>query len=138
MPNDGEVATQNDNQQQNPVSVESQTVNAELQTHSDAELQNRENVHSDSKNNQHEGNEEMPDENMYEDSDSDKDNMKTRKEPILAKYVRRHHPVDQIIGEKQARPMTRSRLRSETGLLRKREPRIVSEAIQHDDWYNAM
>ena len=33
MPNDGEIATQNDNQQQNPVSVESQIVNAELQTH---------------------------------------------------------------------------------------------------------
>ena len=56
MPNDGEVATHNDNQQQNPVSAESQTVNAELQTHSDVDLQNRENVHLYSENSQHEGN----------------------------------------------------------------------------------
>ena len=38
MPNDGEVATQNDNQQQSPVSAKSQTVNVELQTHSNVEL----------------------------------------------------------------------------------------------------
>ena len=34
--------------------------------------------------------------------------------------------------------MTRSRLRSETCLLSKMEPRTVSEAIQDDDWCNAM
>ena len=92
-------------------------MNAELQMHSDVELQNIENVHSDSKNNQHEGNEEIPDENMHEDSDSERNNMQIRKEPVLEKYVRRHHPADQIIGDKEARPMTRSRLRSETCLL---------------------
>ena len=64
--------------------------------------------------------------------------MQTRKEPVLEKYVRRHHPIDQIIGDKEARPMTRNRLRSETCLLSKMEPRTVSEAIQDDDWYNAM
>ena len=64
--------------------------------------------------------------------------MEQRKEPILAKYVRRHHLVDQIIGDKGAKPMIRSRLRSETCFLNKMEPRIVSEAIQDDDWYNAM
>ena len=110
MFNDGEVATQNDNQQQNPISTESQTVNAELQTHSEAELQNTENTHSDSKNCQHERNEEVPDENMHEESNSKRNDMQTRKEPVLGKYVRRHHPVDQIIGDKEARPMTRSRL----------------------------
>ena len=75
---------------------------------------------------------------MHEDSDAERTNMETRKEPVLAKYVRRHHLVDQIIGHKEAKPMTRSRLRNETCLLRKMEPRIVSEAIQDDDWYNAM
>ena len=64
--------------------------------------------------------------------------METRKEPRLPKYVRRHHPIGQIIGNKEARPMTRNRLRSETCFLRKMEPRIVSEAIQDDDQYNAM
>ena len=34
--------------------------------------------------------------------------------------------------------MTRNRLRSETCLLSKVEPRIVSEALQDDDWYNIM
>ena len=75
---------------------------------------------------------------MHEDSDSERNDMQTRKEPVLAKYVRRHHPADQIIGDKKARPMTRSRIRNETCLLSKIEPRTVSEAIQDDDWYNAM
>ena len=52
--------------------------------------------------------------------------------------MRRHHPAEQIIGDKEARPMTRNKLRSETCLLRKVEPRIVSESLQDDDWYNAM
>ena len=34
--------------------------------------------------------------------------------------------------------MTRKKLRSETCLLRKLEPRIGSEALKNDDWYNAM
>ena len=34
--------------------------------------------------------------------------------------------------------MIRNRLRSETFLLNKVETRIVSEALQDDDWYNAM
>ena len=64
--------------------------------------------------------------------------METRKEPRLAKYVRRHRPVDQIIGDKEARPMTRNKLRSKTCLLSKVEPMTVSEALQDDDWFNAM
>ena len=75
---------------------------------------------------------------MHDNSGVERNNMETRQEPVLAKYVRRHHPIDQIIGDKEARPMTRSRLRSETCLLSKMEPRIVSEALQDDDWYNAM
>ena len=75
---------------------------------------------------------------MHEDSNSERNNMQIRKEPILEKYVRRHHPAEQIIGDKEARPMTRSRLRNETCFLSKMEPRTVSEAIKDDDWYNAM
>ena len=138
MPNDGEVATQNDIQQQNPVSAKSQTVNVELQTHSEAELHNTENAHSDSENFQHERSEELPNESMHEDSDSERNNMQTRNELVLVKYVRRHHPADQIIGDKEARPMTRSRIRNETCLLSKIEPRTISEAIQDDEWYIAM
>ena len=76
-------------------------MNVELQMHSNVELQNVENSHSDFENSQHEGNKEIPNENMHEDSDFERDNMQTRKEPVLAKYVRRHHPTDQIIREKE-------------------------------------
>ena len=64
--------------------------------------------------------------------------MERRTEPRLAKYVRRHHPAGQIIGDKDARPMTRNRLRDESCLLSKVEPKIVKDALQDDDWYKAM
>ena len=70
---------------------------------------------------------------MHDKSDAERNNMETRKELVLEKYVRRHHLVDQIIRDKKAKPMTRSRLRSETCLLSKMEPRTVSEDIQDDD-----
>ena len=75
---------------------------------------------------------------MCENLDAQRNDIETRKEPRLAKYVRTHHPVDQIIGDKEAKPMTRSRVRSETCLLNKMEPRTISEALQDDGWYNAM
>ena len=127
MPNEGEVA----NQQQTSVSAESQTVNVEL--HSDAELQNIGNAHLDSKNNTHEENDELLDGDMHGDSNAERKNMEIRKEQVLEKYVRRHHPTYQIIGNKEARPITRKKLRSETCLLSKVEPRTVSEALQDDD-----
>ena len=34
--------------------------------------------------------------------------------------------------------MTRNKIRSETYMLSKVEPRTVSEAIQDDDWYNSI
>ena len=34
--------------------------------------------------------------------------------------------------------MTRNKLRSETCLLNKVEPKTISEALEDDDWYNAM
>ena len=83
MPNEGEVANQNVNQQQTSISVESQIVNAESQ--------NAGNAHSNSKNNTHEGNEELCDGDMHEDSNGERNDMETRKEPRLKKYVRRHH-----------------------------------------------
>ena len=70
---------------------------------------------------------------MHSDSDAERNNMEIRKEPVLEKYVRRHHPIDQIIGDKGAKPMTRNKLRSETCLLSKVEPRKVSEALRDDD-----
>ena len=106
--------------------------------HLDDELQNIDNAHLDLEDNTREENEKFPNENMHDNSDAERNNIEIRKELVLAKYVRRHHPTNQIIGNKEARPITRSRLRSETCLLNKMEPRIVSEALQDDDWYNAM
>ena len=62
--------------------------------HSDAKLQNVENTHSDLENRTHEGNEELPDEDMHCDSDAERNSMDTRKEPRLGKYVRRDHPIE--------------------------------------------
>ena len=62
--------------------------------HLDSELQNIENAHSNSKNRKHEENEELPDGDMHGNLDAERNNMETRKEPVLAKYVRRHHLVD--------------------------------------------
>ena len=64
--------------------------------------------------------------------------VRSRTKPILSKYVRRHHPIDQIIRDKDARPMTRNKLRSETCLLSMKEPKIVRDALEEDDWYKAM
>ena len=133
MPNNGEVANQNDNQQQTSVSVESQIVNVELKMHLDAELYNIDNAHLDFENNTHEENEELPDGDMHGDSDVERNNMKIRKEHILEKYVRKHHPEDQIIGDKGVRPLTRNKLRSETCLLNKVKPKTISEVLQDGD-----
>ena len=53
-------------------------------------------------------------------------------------YVKRHHSTTKIIGDKDARPMTRNRLRSATCLLSMREPKIVKDALEDDNWYKAM
>ena len=52
--------------------------------------------------------------------------------------MRRHHPIDQIISDKEARPKKRNRLRSETYLPSKIEPKIVNDALQDDDRCKAM
>ena len=106
MPNEGEVANQNDNQQQTSVSTKSQKMNVELQMHSDAELHNKKNAHSDFENSTHEGNEELPNGDMHGNLNAERTNMETRKELVLAKYVRRNHPTNQIIENKEAKPMT--------------------------------
>lgn len=64
--------------------------------------------------------------------------MITRFEPRLSKYVRRNHPVEQIIGDKEARLMTRNRLKDVSCLLSMKEPKIVRDALEDDDWYKAM
>lgn len=59
-------------------------------------------------------------------------------EPVLAKYVRRHHASSQIIGDKDDPVMTRNKLRQNTCLIFEFKPRIVKEAFNSEDWINAM
>ena len=122
-----EVANPIVNQQQVSVFVESQPVNVKL--HSDAKLQNEGNAHFDSEISARERDVELIDRNVQSDFDAERPNMETRKKPRLSKYVRRHHPKEKIIGDKEVRPMTRNRLRSETCLLRKIDPKTVIDAL---------
>ena len=56
---------------------------------------------------------------------------------MLAKYVRRHHAPDQIIGDKYNGTMTRNKLKG-TCLLAKFEPRSVKDALDNESWIEAM
>ena len=59
------------------------------------------------------------------------------KELVLARYVRRHHAPDQIIGNKFDGSMTRSKLKG-TCLLAKFEPRNVKDALKNEILVEAM
>ena len=75
---------------------------------------------------------------MHSDSEAKRLNMETSIEPRLSKYVRRHHPNEKIIGNKEARPIKRNRLRNESCLLRKIEPKKVRDALEDDGWCKDM
>ena len=111
-------------------------MNVEL--HLDDKLKNGESAHSNSEINTHERNAELPERYVHNDSKIERTNMKTRIEPRLSKYVGRHHPSKKIIGDKEARPMTRNRITNESCLLSKIESKIVRDALQEDDLYKAI
>ena len=120
---------QTTNQQQVSIPAESQTVNVKLHSgtepppgtklhlgvelHSGAELQNEENAHSNSKISTHGRDTKTLHRDEHSDIEAERQSVRSRTEPILSKYVRRHHPADQIIGDKDERPITRNKLRSE-------------------------
>ena len=64
-------------------------------------------------------------------------NHSKTKEPVLARYVKRHHVVDQIIEDKLDGTMTRSKLKS-TCLLGDFEPRCVKDALENESWIKSM
>ena len=111
-------------------------MNVELQ--SEVEFQNEENAHFDSKISTHERDAKLPTRDVHNDPDAQRPNIETRTKPRLFKYVRRYHPIEQIIGDKEARPMTRNRLRNESCLFRNIEPKTITDALQDDDWCKAM
>ena len=59
------------------------------------------------------------------------------KEPVLAKYVRRHHAPNHIIGDKLDGIMTRRKLKG-TCLLAQFEPRNVKDSWDNERWLEAM
>ena len=56
----------------------------------------------------------------------------------MSKYVKRHHPTTQIIGDKYARPMKRNRLRNDTCLLSMKETKSMKDTLEDIDWRTAM
>ena len=101
--------------------------------HLEVELQNEENVHSNSKISTHEIDGELPNRDVHNDSEAERPNIETRIETRLSKYVKRHHLAEQIIADKEAKPMTRNRLKNESYLLSKIEPKTMRDTIQDDD-----
>ena len=126
-----EATNQVENQQQVLVTTESQLVNTKLnlgtKLHSNAKLQNEEIAHSDSKVSVHERDAKLPDRDVHSDSKAERKNEETRPEPRLSKYVKMHYPTAQIIRDKDARPITRNRLRSESFLLTKHKGAQISK-----------
>ena len=67
---------------------------------------------------------------MHNESEIDRPIVERRAEPRLLKYDKRNHPAKQIIGDKDARPMKRNRLRSDTCLMSTHEPKIVKHGLE--------
>ena len=59
------------------------------------------------------------------------------KEILLAKYIRRHHTPNHIIGDKLEGTMTRSKLKG-TCLSVEFEPRSVKDALENESLIGAM
>ena len=55
----------------------------------------------------------------------------------MAKYVRRHHIPNQVIGDKSEGTMRRSKLKG-TCLLAEFEPRSVKDVLKNESWIEAM
>ena len=92
------------------------------------ELRTKAETYSDSKITVHER-----DVELHCDSEVERPNEESIEEPRLSNYVKRHHIVEQIIGDKDARPMTSNRLRSDTCSLSMNGPKIVKDALENVD-----
>lgn len=57
---------------------------------------------------------------------------------MVAKYVRRYHSTDQIIGDKDVGVMTRRNASETTFLLSSVEPKSTKEALKDEDWMKTL
>ena len=97
------------------IPIESQIVNVKLHSgtklqsrtelHLGAELQNEENAHSNFDISKYGRDVETLDRDAHSDIKAERQSVRSRTDLVLSKYVKRHHPTDQIIGDKDARPM---------------------------------
>ena len=78
-----------------------------------------------------------PPESQVEIQEEDNAVHSKGKELVLAKYVRRHHTPDQIIGDKSKGTMKRSKLK-DTCLLAEFEPRSFKDALENKSWIQAI
>ena len=60
-----------------------------------------------------------------------------RKESLLAKYVRRHHAPEKIIGDQIEGIMTRNKLKG-TCFLSEFKPRYIRDSLNDESWIEAM
>ena len=98
-----------------------------VESHSDTELQIVIELQS--------GNVELPKREVHSDLEVEQIIFEERRtDKRLSKYVRRHHPIEKIIGDKDVRPMTRRGSTSGTCLVSEVEPKIVKEALDNEDW----
>ena len=101
---DEDVVNQVATQQQVLVTAKSHTMNVKLhlgtKLHSGVKLQTEVEAHSNSKISIHERNVELPNQDAHSDYKTERSSEETRVEPSLSKYVKIHHHVAQIIGDK--------------------------------------
>ena len=100
-------------------------LHSRTELHSNVELHNEVEAHSNYDISVHERDVELPNRDVHSDLEVERPKEKNRVEPRLSKYVKRHHPDAQIIGDKDARPMKRRKLRNDTCFLSMQEPKIV-------------
>lgn len=67
----------------------------------------------------------------------EQDEQKIR-DQVLARFVKRHHPENQIIGNKQVGMQMRIKSRQGTCLVCQYEPKNVKVALENEEWINAM
>lgn len=70
----------------------------------------------------------LPEANLQDEIEEEE----RRNEPALARYVRRHHALDQIIRNKDSQIMIGKWLRSDACVLCEFEPKLVKDALDND------
>ena len=57
---------------------------------------------------------------------------------MLAKYVRRYHKTNQLIGDVELSVMTRRKIKGDTCLLCEFEPKTIKYSLDNQDWIQDM